>query len=97
VPEEDLDELLVASELARCWNARVNADVTVEGAPELPSRIPSNSLVPDAVARLVRAAIVAAAVGFEAAVGTDASVEFAAEPTLEEGRRAEAVGVLLIS
>jgi hypothetical protein len=46
--------------LIRLWNTELRLEVTLLEAPELPSRLPSNSLLVDSVARLVSAATVEA-------------------------------------
>ena len=89
VPEEC--EVLPDRALTRPWNAEVRLEVTLLEAPELPSRLPSNSLLPDSVTRRVSAATVAATFAVEleaffvdAAAGEVAVVAiFAAEAGLD--------------
>ncbi len=68
-------------------------------APALPPRPASNSLLPDAVARLVSAATVEATVAAELAVETEAALvepELAAEAELEVLNRLDSEGAWLL-
>jgi hypothetical protein len=68
VPEE-LEVLeLPARALIRLWNTELRLEVTLLEAPEPPSRLPSNSLLADSVARLVSAATVEISLAVELAV-----------------------------
>jgi hypothetical protein len=58
VPDEL--EVLPVRALIRLWNIELRLEVTLLEAPEPPSRLPSNSLLADSVARLVSAATVEA-------------------------------------
>lgn len=74
--------------------------MTLSGAPERPSRLPSNSLSPDSVARLVSAATVEVTLTAELAVKLEvplvlavvlaevaATAEFSAEAALDAPKR----------
>jgi hypothetical protein len=82
--------------------------VTLLEAPEPPSRLPSNSLSPDSVARLVSAATIEATLAVELAVelevllvlavvlaGVAAAAVFSAEAALDALKRLYRAGLLL--
>jgi hypothetical protein len=70
VPDVASEELEAppVSALIRLWNAELRLEVTLLGALDPPSRLPSNSLLADSVARLVSAATVEATLAVEAAL-----------------------------
>jgi len=88
VPDVVLEELappLPVRALIKLWNAELRLEVTLLEAPEPPSRLPSNSLSPDSVIRLVSAATVDATVAVELAV--EGGVLPAPAPVLDALRR----------
>jgi hypothetical protein len=66
VPEEF--EVLPVRALIKLWNTELKLEVTLLDAPELASRLPSNSLLADSVASFVSAATVEAMLAVEVAV-----------------------------